>query len=250
MIARLVLLGLVQASGGPGEEGSGASLPNNYPFDVGESFQYSAKLGFLRLGTATLEVAGKDTVRGVPSFLFRFKLEGGNALYRLNSVLESRTGIADLKSRQFIQDNDENGRVRFRRYDIFPDSGFFLAQGDTTHWPTPSHPLDDASFLYFVRTIPLEVGKRYELNYYFKKEKNPLVITVEKRESCELPDGSKPDCFVVHPVMGDRGIFEPRANARLWITADERRIPVQIRSTYRFGTVTLRLDKMTLAQRG
>jgi hypothetical protein len=249
MITRLMVLGLFQAAGGGGD-GPGASAPNNHPFGVGESFQYSAKLGFLRLGTGTLQVAGLDTIRGVPSFVFRFQLEGGNSLYRLNSVLESRTGIADLKSRQFVQDNDENGRVRFRRYDIFPDSGFFLAQGDTTHWPTPSHPLDDASFLYFVRTIPLEVGKRYELNYYFKKEKNPLVITVEKRERCDLPDGSKPDCFVVHPVMGDRGIFEPRAQARLWITADERRIPVQIRSKYRFGTVTLRLEKMTLAARG
>ncbi|HEX9755553.1 MAG TPA: DUF3108 domain-containing protein [Gemmatimonadales bacterium] len=249
MITRLMVLGLFQAAGGGGD-GPGASAPNNHPFGVGESFQYSAKLGFLRLGTGTLQVAGLDTIRGVPSFVFRFQLEGGNALYRLNSVLESRTGIADLKSRQFVQDNDENGRVRFRRYDIFPDSGYYRMAGDDSVRATPSHPLDDASFLYFVRTIPLEVGKRYELNYYFKKEKNPLVIRVEKREQCELPDGSKPQCFVLQPVMGDRGIFEPRAEARLWITADERRIPVQIRSKYRFGTVTLRLEKMTLAARG
>ena len=41
-----------------------------YPFGVGEEFQYSAKLGVLRLGTARMAVTGIDTVRGVESFVF------------------------------------------------------------------------------------------------------------------------------------------------------------------------------------
>jgi hypothetical protein len=42
-------------------------------------------------------------------------------------------------------------------------------------------------------------------------------------------------------------MFADRAEARLWITDDARRIPVQIRSKYPFGTVTLKLEKMTFA---
>ncbi len=246
MIATLATAVLLQAAAAVPP----AAADPVYPFGVGEKFRYSAKLGFLRLGTGRIEVAGVDTVRGVPSFVFRFQLEGGNALYRLNSVMESRTGIRDFKSRRFDQDNNENGRIRDRTFEIFPDSGYFRRDNDSTHHPTPTHPLDDAAFLFFLRSQPLVVGKTYTLDYYFQKEKNPLTIFVEKRERMELPDGTKVECLVIKPVIGDRGIFAPRADARVWLTDDARRIPVQIRSRYPFGTVTLRLEEMALAAPG
>ena len=101
--------------------------------------------------------------------------------------------------------------------------------------------------LYFVRTTPLEVGKVYRFENYFMNDKNPLLIRVLKTERMELPDGSKVNCFVLNPVIDDRGMFADRAEARLWITEDARRIPVQIRSKLAFGEVTLRLTKMTFA---
>ena len=119
------------------------------------------------------------------------------------------------------------------------------AQGKEGTQPTPTHPLDDASLLYFVRTTPLEVGKAYRFENYFINDKNPLRIRVLKMEMMELPDGTKVNCFVLNPVIDDKGMFADRAEARLWITDDARRIPVQIRSTLTFGTVTLRLAQMT-----
>lgn len=215
------------------------------PFLVGEELQYSAKLGFLRLGTGKIAVVGIDTVRGEATYNFRFTLEGGNALYRLNSVLESWTRVDDLKSLRFRQDITERGKqTRLRTYEIFPDSGYFR-QDDLEPQATPEHPLDDASFLYFMRTQELEVGKEYRLEHYFRKEKNPVILRVEKREEMELPDGTKVSCLVVAPIVGDRGIFAPRQDARVWLTDDERRLPVQIRTRYPFGVVNLRLEKIT-----
>ena len=69
-----------------------------------------------------------------------------------------------------------------------------------------------------------------------------------KREPIELPDGTKVQCLVLNPVVGDK-MFSERADARLWITDDARRIPVQIRTT-QYGTITLRLQKMTPASGG
>lgn len=217
------------------------------PFGVGEHLEYSAKLGFLRLGNGSIKVAAIDTVRGVASYRFEFTLEGGNALYRLNSRLESWTGVSDLMSRRYHSTSNENGRIRERRYEIFPDSGFYRQEGVAEPRPTSVHPLDDAGFLFYLRTVKLEVGKTYSLDYYFRKEKNPLTIEVEKRERMELPDGTKVECLVVKPVLGDRGIFAARQNARVWITDDGRRIPVQIQTRYPWGMVTLRLERMALA---
>jgi hypothetical protein len=236
VLALALLLGQPEAS----EAGSEA----RYPFAVGERLEYSARLGMLKLGEASIHVVGIDTVRGEPTFLFRFHLEGGNFLFRINTVLESWTTLADFKSLRFRNDNTENDRTRLREYEIFPDSGFYRQRGHETPQPTPAQPLDDASLLYFVRSTPLEMGRTYRFDKYFRQEKNPLVIRVLKRELMTLPDGRRVDCLVLNPIIDDRGMFADRADARLWLTDDERKLPVQIRSRYPFGTVTLKLEKM------
>lgn len=229
---------IIAASSGPG-------APTTYPFKVGERLDFTARLGMLKLGEASMQVASLDTVRGEPTFLFRFRLEGGNFLFRIKNVIESWTTVDGFRSLRFHNDNSENDRTYLREYDIFPDSGFYRQHGKEGTQPTPKQPLDDASLLYFVRTTPLEVGQVYRFDKYFINEKNPLIVRVLKAETMELPDGSKVECLVLNPVIDDKGMFADRAEARLWITNDARRIPVQIRSRYSWGTVTLRLDKMT-----
>ena len=223
-------------------------LPTRYPFEVGEKLSYSAKLGMLTLGSATLEVLPPEMVRGVESFRLRFRLTGKNAFYSLDDVLESWVGTSDLISRRFLQDFVENDKPTHRLYEIYPDSGFFRQQGRDTTFSTPAEPLDDAGFFYFVRMTPLQVGKRYSYNRYFRKEKNPVTIEVLKRERLELPDGTKVPCLVLHPIIDTKGLFSKRSETRIWLTDDARRLPVQVRTKFPFGTITLRLKAMVLPE--
>ena len=218
----------------------------DHPFAVGEKLSYSAKLGMLTLGSATLEVVSLDTIRGVESFRLRFRLRGKNAFYSLDDVLESWVGTSDLISRRFVQDFVENGKPKHRLYEIFPDSGYFRQQGRDTTLATPPEPLDDAGFFYFVRVTPLQVGRKYSYDRYFRKEKNPVRIEVLKREKLELPDGSEVQCLVLHPVIDTKGLFSKRSETRIWLTDDARRLPVQVRTKFPFGTITLRLKDMVL----
>jgi hypothetical protein len=220
--------------------------PVAHPFAVGEKLSYSAKLGMLNLGSGTLEVAAIDTVRGVESFRLRFRLRGKTAFYSLDNVLESWVGMSDLVSRRFVQDFNENDKARHRLYEIYPDSGFFRQAGLDTTFATPTEPLDDAGFFYFVRVTPLEVGKKYTYDRYFRKDKNPVTIKVLKREKMELPDGTNVPCLVLHPTIDTKGLFSKRSDTRIWLTDDERRLPVQIRTKFPFGTITLRLKDMVL----
>jgi len=219
----------------------------SYPFQVGERFEYSARFGMLKLGEASMQVASLDTVRGQQTFLFRFTLDGGNFIFKINNTLESWTTVGDFKSLRFRNDNNENGKSRLREYDIYPDSGFYRQRGKEGTQPTPAQPLDDASLVYFVRASQLEVGKTYRYDKYFMSEKNPLLVRVLKKEKMDLPDGTSADCLVLNPVIDERGMFSDRAEARLWVTDDPRRIPVQIRTRQDFGTITLRLEKISLA---
>jgi Protein of unknown function (DUF3108) len=246
-VTRLGLaLALIQAATTGTQPVSPAPALASYPFAVGEKLSYSAKLGMLTLGSGTLEVAAVDTVRGVESFRFRFRLQGKTMFYSLDDVLESWASTSDLNSRRFQQDFVENDKAVKRHYEIYPDSGFYRELGREKVMPTPAEPLDDAAFFYFVRMTPLEVGKKYTYDRYFRKDKNPVTIEVLKREKMELPDGSKVQCLVLHPTIDTNGLFSKRSETRIWLTDDSRRLPVQIRSKFPFGTITLRLKEMVL----
>ena len=246
MIGIGLTLALMQASAAGTQPVAPVPAFASYPFAVGEKLSYSAKLGMLTLGSGSLEVAAVDTVRGVESFRFRFRLQGKTMFYSLDDVLESWAGTADMNSRRFQQDFVENDKVMKRRYEIYPDSGFYREQGREKAMPTPAQPLDDAAFFYFVRMTPLEVGKKYTYNRYFRKDNNPVTIEVLKREKMELPDGSKVHCLVLHPTIDTKGLFSKRSETQIWLTDDARRLPVQIRSKFPFGTITLRLKDMVL----
>ncbi len=242
MTPLLLVLALVQGAA----PAASPESPPTYPWAVGEKLTYSAKLGLLSLGAGTLEVAGIDTVRGVESFRFRFRLQGKTFVYSLDDILESYVGTRDLVSRRFVQDFTENDKPKHRLYEIYPDSGFFRERGKPAAQPSPPAPLDDAAFFYFVRVTELKVGKKYTYNRYFRKHKNPVTIEVTKREKMELPDGRSVDCLVLHPVIETEGMFSKRSDTRIWLTDDARRLPVQIRSKFPFGTITLRLKEMVL----
>lgn len=246
MIGMGLVLALMQAAGPGTHPDPAVPALASYPFAVGEKLSYSAKLGMLTLGSGTLEVAAVDTVRGVESFRFRFRLQGKTMFYSLDDVLESWAGTSDLSSRRFHQDFRENDKAIKRQYEIYPDSGFYRENGREKMMPTPAEPLDDAAFFYFVRLTPLQVGKKYTYDRYFRKDKNPVTIEVLKREKMELPDGSKVQCLVLHPTIDTKGLFSKRSETMIWLTDDARRLPVQIRSKFPFGTITLRLKAMAL----
>lgn len=234
-------LALLQAEPAPA-----VTTPPSYPWAIGEKLTYSAKLGLLTLGEGTLEVAGIDTVRSVESFRFRFRLTGKTLVFSLDDVLESYVGVHDLNSRRFVQDFVENDKATHRLYEIYPDSGYFRERGKPETQPSPPDPLDDAAFFYFVRVTDLQVGSKYTYNRYFRRDKNPVTIEVIKREKMELPDGREVDCLVLHPVIETKGMFSKRSDTRIWLTDDARRLPVQIRSKFPFGTITLRMKRMVL----
>jgi hypothetical protein len=222
----------------------------DYPFAAGERLTYTVKLGVITVGKGGVEVARTDTIRGVDAFVFRFTLAGGVPLYHLDDTLESWTGVHDLLSRRFVQRQFEGGKYRFRDYEIFPDSGVYHEHVKKRTGLASAFPIDDAAFLYFVRVTPLEVGQTYSFDRYFMKEKNPVVLKVHKRERMELPDGTKVQCLVVQPIIGEKGsLFSRQSDTRIWLTDDDRRIPVQIRVRFPFGVITMRLKAMELPPR-
>lgn len=220
-----------------------ACRPLTELFPVGERAVYEAKWGIIKVGTARMEVMGIDTLRGEETLHLTFHMQGGTFLYRLDNVMESWVGLRDFMSRRFVQDNQEGNWERHRDYAIFPDSGFYRRAALDTTFESVPEPLDDASFFYFLRTVDLEPGHRYEYHRYFRPDRNPVVLEIVGRDTIDVPAG-RFATVVARPIIKGGGIFAEKAEGHVWIADDETRMVVQIKSKFAFGSVTLRLAEV------
>jgi hypothetical protein len=224
----------------------GAQLGSAVPFPVGERFVYGARFGVFSVGEATMEVAALDTVRGTPTVHLRFHIIGGALWYRLDQTLESWVGRTDFCSRRFVNKTEEKGKSWEHRFDIFPDSGFFRDLNNDSTAATVPDPLDDAAFLYWIRTVPLANGQHYEYRRYFRPDRNPVIIDVLRREKVNVA-GRKWNAIVLSPkIPNGGGIFAEKAEARMWLSDDAARIMLGMQSKFSFGLVTLKLKEFSV----
>jgi hypothetical protein len=212
------------------------------PFGVGERLEYDVKFGSLRVGNAHMEVVALDNLRGRPAWHTAFWVQGGNFLYRVNDVYESWMDTETLSSLRFVQELEEGGKDTERRFEIYPERSVFVqtSKKPATEEPSVSQPLDDGSFLYFVRTIPLVVGQTYDFNRYFRPDRNPVRIRVLRKERIKVPAGTF-DAIVIQPVIKTKGIFSENGHAEIWLSDDERHIMLQLKSKLSFGSLNLYL---------
>jgi hypothetical protein len=208
------------------------------PFGVGERADYQVKFGFLGVGSGLMEVASIDTVRGRETWHTLFRIRGGVPGYRVNDRLESWLDTHTLASLRHRQELSEGSRERERQFEIYPDSVF--VENDRDPAPTVKLPLDDGSFLYFIRTIPLEVGKEYVFDNYFRPDRNPVRIQVLRKERVRVPAGTF-EAIVIRPIINARGIFSQDGRAEIWLTDDNNRLMVQMKSHLKFGSINLYL---------
>lgn len=215
-------------------------------FPTGERLTFQAKYGLFNVGTAVMEVMGIDTVRGEETVHIQFRISGGALWYHLDQTIESWVGRWDFRSRRYHSVQDERNRHRERRYEIFPDSGYYREEGRDTTFVTVPEPLDDAAFLYWVRTMPLEVGKRYEYSRYFRPDLNPVIIEVLRRERVSVA-GKKWHAVVIRPkIPRARGLFGEKSETSIWLSDDDQRLVLAIQSNFSFGQVTLKLKEFAV----
>ncbi|HXY18544.1 MAG TPA: DUF3108 domain-containing protein [Gemmatimonadales bacterium] len=243
LAAVVALLGLERAAPAPRRQAAPRPqdpVPAPLPFTTGERLEYEVKFGIFRVGRATMQVLGVDTIRGTPAYHVAFVIRGRAAFfYSMTDTLESWFSVADLTSLRFVQNNNENGSRYYHTYEIHADSGYFIQDGKDS-LPTTARPLDDASFFYFARTVPLQVGQTYSYDRYFKPDRNPVTLTVLSADSVDTPAG-RFAAIAVRPVFKSRGLFAEGGQAVVYLSADSTRIPLVIKSHLSLGSLSLAL---------
>ncbi len=210
-----------------------------YPFAVGETLSYDAKLGYFPIGSATASVGGARE-QGADAFVFAFAGAGGPPGVRVQYELTSWTRSTRFASLRFHRKMVQGNSVEEQRYQIVPDSSRYRLEGGGQDWVAPPDALDELAFMYYLRTAPLESGRSYTISRYFRTGYNPISVRVVGRESVTLYDNSSVPCFVLD--ISTRG-----TTMRMRLTDDARRLPVQLELPMSFGTVSLELSGVSTA---
>jgi hypothetical protein len=205
-----------------------------YPFSVGETLRYEAKLGYFSVGTASVSVSRLVQERGTEAFEITMHGKGGPPGWRVSYDLTSRVDTARFHSLRFHRRLVQRGDVEEETYVIVPDSARYRQEGVAGDWVAPSEPLDELAFLYYLRTVPLEVGRSYSMDRYFKNGYNPVGVEVTGRESVALPDGGSAPSLALR-------VTSHGSTMRVWFTDDKRRLPVQLELPLPFGSVVLQM---------
>jgi len=222
---------------------SGGERPDlaSVPFGVGERLDFKVKFGPLKVGQAYMQVAGLDTVAGHPAYHLQSLIKGSTPFYKLEDLQESWLDVYLLSSRRYVQDTQQGSYERYWDYRFDLENRTYQ-RNDGESDSIPDRPLDDASFVYFVRSMPLEVGETYQWDNYFRWDRNPVIIKVLRREDIKVPAG-KFSTIVVRPIIKAKGIFGEGGEAEIFLTDDERRLPVKIVTKLKVGSVVLELTE-------
>lgn len=224
---------------------SGSVPAPQLPFAPGEEavFRGSNRLG--RIGTGTMAVEGPEEVRGQAAYVLRFDFRGGVGPVRVEDRTRSWFDPATRASVRYSK--RERSPLSSRVEEVEMDAAarhWSSAGGGGGEMPTAA-PLDELSFLYFIRTLPLREGESHTLARHFDAGRNPVTVRVVGRETLRVPAGEFRTVEVEMRVR-DRARYRGEGVIRMHLTDDARRVPVRIESNVpRAGRLVLSLERYT-----
>lgn len=219
------------------------------PFGVGENLVFSVQYGLVTAGEATLEVRNLATLDGRPCYRIVSDArtnEFFSKFYAVRDRYESYIDTVELYSLRYEKHLREG---KFKRDAVVDfDQVRHRAKYKDKVVPIPPRTQDVLSALYYVRTLPLEVGQSISLANHTDGKNYPLIVKVHRRERVKV-DAGEFDCLVVEPILRGPGIFTQKGRLTVWLTDDERRMPVLMKSKVIIGHVAAVLKEYKTAPR-
>ena len=215
--------------------------PATVPWSAGENLEFTVSLADIPSGTGRLQVLDQETIRGRRVWRLHLNVKGGIPFYHIDFTDDSWMDVESLSSLHFEQNQVQAGKTTKRIYDIFPDRQIFHQFGKEEQ-QSVANPLDEASLFFFVRTLPLEVGKQYRFDNYYDPAANPVIVRVLRKDTIDVPAG-RFATIVLQPSIKTNGLFSQGGHAEIWLSDDARRLLVQMKTHFYHISLGLYLRK-------
>ena len=218
-------------------------LENN-AFGVGERLVFDVTYGLITAGEAVMSVPSYDSVWGrkcyrvafsvnsLPSFSWIYKVED-----RYLTFVDVET-IAPWRFEQHIRE----GSYRRDFVAEFDQINRLAITKDSTY-ETPQYVHDIMSAFYYTRTLDFtdaRPGDSDTLYNFYKNKSHELLVRFLGRQELEVAAGTF-RTIVVEPLVKEGGLFKSEGRIVVWLTDDERKIPVRVNTKVIIGSIDTEL---------
>jgi hypothetical protein len=250
--AALPVLAALPAALGGQEHEAGRTLlppgaaPSAVPFQAGESLTYRVRIPkFGSIGRGTMTVSGPEDVRGAEALILRFDFSTRIGFVKAENHSESWIDPTRMAALRFHKHERHPLSTHDEVVEMFPAERKWQAADGTMGTSTTSAPLDELSFIYFIRTLPLGDSAQHVLDRHFDPKRNPTTVRVLGRERLTTPAGTFATVIVEMRVKDARR-YKGEGVLRIHLTDDDCRLPVRIESDMPIvGRGVLLLEKHT-----
>jgi hypothetical protein len=215
---------------------------------AGERATYEVRLAGRGVGEGSLEVLGEENVRGYKTLHVALQISGGLLFAKVNDRFDSWMDADNLFTRRFVQNQRELRHTRYHEYNFSPEEKtYHQVDNDERGNLGTTEPLDDVSFLFYARTLPLRVGDVDTIPRYFKSG-HDVILKVLRKERIEVPAGTFETIVVQPTITNAGGLFGQGGQAEVYFSDDNARTLVMMKSRVPvMGSLSLHLKEFKAA---
>jgi Protein of unknown function (DUF3108) len=218
------------------------SRPAAMPFYVGEKLVFEVRWMGLLAGNASMAVSGQLTRDGHDVYHIRSLAESSpffSLFYNVRDMGETFVDVRELYPWYFHLDQREGSRALQRTVAFDQQRGVAIHtknQEPPQEVKVPVGVQDSLSSFYILRTLPLHVGQSIHLNTFSNGKTYDVEVQILRREKVEAYWGPV-DALVVRPLMRFQEILRQKGEVLIWVTDDDRRLPIRMTTAIKVGSI-------------
>jgi hypothetical protein len=219
---------------------------DNKAFKEGEKLTFDVNYGFVTAGIAVMEItrvkriSGRKaynvvfTVNTVPSFDWIFKVRD-----RYETYIDVE-GLFPWRFEQHIREGSFS-----RDFSAFFDQRRQKAKTSSGEYEVPEYVNDILSAFYLARTFDysnLKISDMILMQNFYKDKVYDLNVKYLGKDRISVEAGTF-DCVVVEPLVQEGGLFKSEGSIIVWLTDDDLRVPVRVKTKVVIGSIDSELTK-------
>lgn len=215
------------------------------PLQIGEKLIYNLQFNFVRMGHGSLSVGEDQDIDGSPAHHVTFTAKTSKFADRIFKVRDKvdiwldKQDLTALKITKQIREGDYHKNY----YTVLDyDNLYAITNNDTI--PISGRVRDPYSLLFYLRTIPLEVGQILDFTIIDNKKITDFQVIVDGKETVNTPAGTY-YCKIIRPFRDGKSLLKNKGDMIIWLSDDEQCIPIQIQIKLNFGSMLLQLRSVS-----
>lgn len=218
----------------------------NKAFGVGERLVFDVSYGPIAAGEAVMAVPRYETVAGRNCYYVEFTVNSRSSFDWIYEVRDKYLTFVDVEAiapLRFEQHIREGTYTRDFTADF--DQVSHIAKTSEGNYPIPEYVHDIMSAFYYARMLDysgMKPGEYITLFNFYRDTSHELRVKFLGKQELEVEAGTF-NTIVVEPLVQEGGLFKAEGRIVIWLSDDERKIPIRVNTKVVIGSIDVELKE-------